>query len=256
MGKIESFKLGSKVCNGVSDCPSGFDEENCGCDGITKPVEVIILLDMSLHTWRIGSSAPKQYRDFAKKLIERFSVTNKKKSPHIGVFMYGDKKALVHTGHVDKGNYGFMPNVRHSKAKVLAKVKSLKYPKPKNGWTKAMPWTAAEKATKLFKTRGSKRMLVHVMSKNADKTFTEKRKKKFFSKMLLKNIKYMSIHLEEKSYHDFQNHDPVGLNFNFDRPDALLAQDYIDDFVADICEALEDKTEKIAQLKTAEVLEV
>jgi hypothetical protein len=67
------------VCNAKDDCnDSNFDEIVCGCEHIDQPIEIIIALDMSVETWRRDNASPKHYKDFAKKLIERFSITNKK----------------------------------------------------------------------------------------------------------------------------------------------------------------------------------
>lgn len=166
-----------RVCDGVAHCPKSadeeisFDEANCGCPQIKNtPVEILISLDMSIESYNTKprGKAPKTYKDFAKKLIERFSITPKGTSPHVGIIMYGDKtkSRIIHYS----GSYGFLAQKTHSKKKVLKKLKALKFPKPRNGFKWAYPWEAADKASRLFRTKGAKKILIQAWLKMSSLT--------------------------------------------------------------------------------------
>ncbi|CAG5110667.1 Oidioi.mRNA.OKI2018_I69.chr2.g5045.t1.cds [Oikopleura dioica] len=76
-----------KVCDNRNDCPAApgernsFDEENCGCSGLDRPLEILIALDMSYFSYKLDRKGPKRFLAFARKIIERLRISSSKNAP-------------------------------------------------------------------------------------------------------------------------------------------------------------------------------
>ena len=227
------------VCNGKVDCPNdSYDEEHCGCEQIPDdPIDVIIAMDMSVSIYKLqqklNENVFSNFKSFAQKLVERLNINKGRAGPSVGTVFYGDKNKMIHTAD----QYGFMSNFKHSKTKVLTKIRKFKRPDPRKGWTKPQPWKAAAKLANKFK-HGTTKLLIMVMAKN-EKNIKEKEMKKLYSLMSAKKIKIMTIGIgEDGEFDSFADHDPLDLNYHFGTSEVLLQQDIVDQMIDEACEAI------------------
>ena len=185
---------------------------------------------------KLNENVFSNFKSFAQKIVERLNINKGRAGPNVGTVFYGDKKKMVHTAD----QYGFMSNFKHSKTKVLTKIRKFKRPDPRKGWTKPQPWKAAAKLANKFK-HGTTKLLIMVMAKN-EKNIKEKEMKKLYNLMSAKKIKMMTIGIgEDGEFDTFAQYDPLDLNYHFSTSEVLLQQDIVDDMIDTACEAISTK---------------